>query len=244
MDINFTMAVEKFCCLLKTQNFISKNSNDFCFETFLLLFSYKSLILNSNQGMTEILNVPVISPKELSKEIAEISNMMTSHDLLFVYQDAINANTSESILSITEIRLKISGAEKKIKRKVFNVLVECLQNITNHTEIDANESAKRPSVVVLGKGENHFFITTGNLVHNSNAEWLKEKIELLNKLDSMGLKEIYKDTMVNSDFSPKGGAGLGLIDILRKSGNKVQAEFEKVNDKLSFFTMKAIITAS
>lgn len=193
--------------------------------------------------MTEILEVPVQSPKNLTKEIAEISSMMTGHELLFVYQDAVNSKTSESILSITEIRLNISGADKKVKRKVFNVLVECLQNITHHTEISSAESLKRPSVVVLGKSQNHFFITTGNLIHNANATWLKEKIEVLNKLDNMGLKEIYKDTMVNSGFSPKGGAGLGLIDILRKSGNKVQAEFEQINDELSFFTMKAIISA-
>ena len=193
--------------------------------------------------MTEILEVPVQSPKNLTKEIAEISSMMTGHELLFVYQDAVNSKTSESILSITEIRLNISGADKKVKRKVFNVLVECLQYITHHTEISSAESLKRPSVVVLGKSQNHFFITTGNLIHNANATWLKEKIEVLNKLDNMGLKEIYKDTMVNSGFSPKGGAGLGLIDILRKSGNKVQAEFEQINDELSFFTMKAIISA-
>ena len=194
--------------------------------------------------MPEILDVPVKKSKALTKEIAEISQVMTDHELLFVYQDAVNSKTSESILSITEIRLNISGADKKVKRKVFNVLVECLQNISHHTEISATESLKRPSVVVLGKSDNHFFITTGNLIHNDNAAWLKEKIEVLNKLDKMGLKEIYKDTMVNTGFSPKGGAGLGLIDILRKSGNKVQAEFEKINDELSFFTMKAIITAT
>lgn len=194
--------------------------------------------------MPEILDVPVKKSKALIKEIAEISQVMTDHELLFVYQDAVNSKTSESILSITEIRLNISGADKRVKRKVFNVLVECLQNISHHTEISAAESLKRPSVVVLGKSDNHFFITTGNLIHNDNAAWLKEKIEVLNKLDKMGLKEIYKDTMINTGFSPKGGAGLGLIDILRKSGNKVQAEFEEINDELSFFTMKAIISAA
>lgn len=193
--------------------------------------------------MPVIFDVPVAGSAKLTEQIADISRMMSEHELLFVYQDAINSKTSESILSITEIRLNISGADRKVKRKVFNVLVECLQNISHHTEISASESLKRPSVIVLGKSKNHFFITTGNLIHNDNAEWLKEKIEVLNKLDSMGLKEIYKDTMVNTGFSPKGGAGLGLIDILRKSGNKLQAEFEKINDTLSYFTMKAVITA-
>lgn len=193
--------------------------------------------------MPLILNVPVETTKKLTEEIADITKVMADHELLFVYQDTVDARTSQSILSISEIRLNISGADKKVKKKVFNVLVECLQNITNHSEIDPEQSAKRPAIVILGKSENYFFITTGNLIHNTNAEWLKEKIDLLNQYDRMGLKEVYKDTMVNSDFSPKGGAGLGLIDILRKSGNKLQAEFERVNDELSFFTMKAIISA-
>jgi hypothetical protein len=92
--------------------------------------------------MLETIDIPVKKSKALTKEIAEISQVMTDHELLFVYQDAVNAKTSESILSITEIRLNISGADKKVKRKVFNVLVECLQNISHHTEISAAESFK------------------------------------------------------------------------------------------------------
>ncbi len=63
--------------------------------------------------MPEILDVPVKKSKALTKEIAEISQVMIDHELLFVYQDAVNSKTSESILSITEIRLNISGADKK-----------------------------------------------------------------------------------------------------------------------------------
>jgi len=45
--------------------------------------------------------------------------------------------------------LNISGADKKVKRKVFNVLVECLQNIGHNIKISASVNLKR-SLVVLG----------------------------------------------------------------------------------------------
>ena len=37
-----------------------------------------------------MLKVPVLKPQNLTKEIAEISSIMTEHQLLFVYQDEVN----------------------------------------------------------------------------------------------------------------------------------------------------------
>ena len=43
-----------------------------------------------------------------------------------------------------------------------------------------------------------------DLLEKVNA--LKEKIDLVNKLDEIGLKELYKSTILNDKISEKGGA--------------------------------------
>jgi hypothetical protein len=41
----------------------------------------------------------------------------------------------------------------------------------------------------------------------------------------------------NGTLSSKGTAGLGMIDIARKSGNKLEYQFLPIDDKNSFFCL-------
>ena len=55
----------------------------------------------------------------------------------------------------------------------------------------------------------------------------------LNKVNSLNrdeLKELYRQVMDTEQFSSKGGAGFGLIDIARKSGEKIDFSFNDLND--------------
>jgi hypothetical protein len=41
----------------------------------------------------------------------------------------------------------------------------------------------------------------------------------------------------NGELSEKGGGGLGLIDIAKKSRNKLQYSFREIDEDYSFFTL-------
>ena len=51
------------------------------------------------------------------------------------------------------------------------------------------------------------------------------------------LKLFYKETLNNGTMNIKRGGGLGLIDIARKSGEKLQYNIREINDSFSFFTL-------
>ena len=53
---------------------------------------------------------------------------------------------------------------------------------------------------------------------------------------------MYKDIIKNSDISDKGGAGLGFVDMARKSGRKLEFDFEKLDDNFSFFSLRTTIS--
>ena len=66
-------------------------------------------------------------------------------------------------------------------------------------------------------------------------------MEIINSMDKDGLKEYYQSSLNNSMVSDKGTAGLGMIDIARKSGNKLDFEFLKINNETSFFCLNVKI---
>jgi hypothetical protein len=61
--------------------------------------------------------------------IYDLHRTMMSQNLILVYQGDFTQESTKSILSMAERNLDSSGEDSSIKRKVFNVMVEALQNI-------------------------------------------------------------------------------------------------------------------
>jgi glycosylphosphatidylinositol transamidase (GPIT) subunit GPI8 len=64
--------------------------------------------------------------------IYDLHRTMMSQNLILVYQGEFTQETTKSILAMAERNLDSTGEESSIKRKVFNVMVEALQNIVKH----------------------------------------------------------------------------------------------------------------
>ena len=130
----------------------------------------------------------------------------------------------------------------KVKKKVFNVLVECLQNLYHHIDKDADkdnnvETLDNSALLMISKNTDDYKIMTGNYMETANVEGLREKLELVNSMDKQELKAYYKEILSNGNRTEKGTAGLGMIDIARKSGQKLDFDFKEVKDGLSFFSL-------
>jgi hypothetical protein len=103
------------------------------------------------------------------------------------------------------------------------------------------ENMKNSAIFMIGKHANEYIITTGNPINIEKVEGLNRKLEQINGLDKEGLKALYKDIIKNGDLSDKGGAGLGFVDMARKSGQKLEFDFQPINEKISFFSLKTTI---
>jgi hypothetical protein len=84
-------------------------------------------------------------------------------------------------------------------------------------------------------------IRTGNYIDNVKVQELRDRLDTINSLDKDALKDYYQSSLNSSTVSPKGTAGLGMIDIARKSGNKLDFEFLKVHEEMSFFCLNVKI---
>ncbi len=179
------------------------------------------------------------------KFIYELHKIMQTQDLILIYEGEFTQDITKAVLSMAERNMDSSGEESSVKRKVFNVMVECLQNISKHAEsFDEKSKAKNNAIFMIGKQEKEYFITSGNIVRKDSVDSLKNKLDKINSLDKSGLKELYKEIIKAGKLSEKGGAGLGLVDMARKSGNKLKFDFEPVNQKFSFFSLQTTIHRS
>jgi hypothetical protein len=179
---------------------------------------------------------------KLMIDIYDLYNKMEVNNIMLSFKGDITSELMTSILHIMENRLDNLNEEPKVKKKVYNVLVECLQNLYHHIDevpaehVDKNNSG-RSAIFMIGIGDNHYSIVTGNYMLTNKVSSFKERLERINSMSSEELKTLYKEILNNDQLSSKGGGGLGMIDIARKTGEKLNFNFVEINNKYSFFSL-------
>lgn len=168
---------------------------------------------------------------------------MQQDNLEYTYRGHFSTAITDNILSLAESNLEETKDKLKIRKRVYFIMVEGLQNITRHQE-ESSEGKEEPGLFVIQRKKNSYYITTGNLIKKDNIYKLKDQLEKINSLDATELKEYYREILNSRSFSNKGGAGLGLIEIARKSGKKLLYDFENLNEKYSFFYLHTEIPFS
>ena len=167
---------------------------------------------------------------------------MENDEIILAFKGDITEELLTSVFQIMESRMEVSPDELRLKKKVNNILVECLQNVYHHM-VDFNDGEKPEDgsasamFIICRDKSNQYRIVTGNHILNSNMEKLKKKIDDINAMTKEELKAYYLESLKNTELSAKGGAGLGMIDMARKSGNKLDYRFDPLNDRISFFSL-------
>jgi asparagine synthetase A len=183
--------------------------------------------------------------KPFMVDVFDIYDKMERNNILLSFKGEITSDLLTSILQIMENKMDNMQEEPKMKKKVYNVLVECLQNLYHHLDDvpDTNNMDKiRSAIFMIGKMDSKYSIFTGNYILNENIHGLKSRLDEVNSLSKEELKEYYKKVLNNGEMSLKGGGGLGMIDIARKTGEKLDYNFLEIDNKVSFFTLNIKIS--
>jgi hypothetical protein len=167
-------------------------------------------------------------------------------NIILFYKGNVDSDVINNILDAVENKLVAANEQSRLRKKVYNVLVESLQNLYHHVDKVPDDyedqSAEKYGMLAVRKVNDGYKISTGNFVHSENAGKLEEKIKRINRSSHEEIKELYKFILNHQRISAKGGGGLGLVDIARKTGNKLEYSFYRYNETYSFFYLDILVT--
>lgn len=166
-----------------------------------------------------------------------------AHDIILTYKGNITNDLFKNLIDLAEVKLEVIESNYKLKKKVFSVVVEVLQNIYHHFENQVINGRFFNITFTIRKLKSGYLILTGNPVPINKIKNLQENIDSINNMTTMELNGTYRKTMGDHRFSAKGGAGLGLMHLVRKSGSRVDYKFHAFNNEYSFFNLKVKVTA-
>lgn len=167
-------------------------------------------------------------------------------EIILSYEGGINHQIMKAFTDLVEENMIKINESEALQVKVYHVMVECLQNINKHGIYPGNdpELEFKNGVFFLSRDNHVYFVTTGNYIKIEKKDYLTELLTHINSLSGKQLNDLYKTQLKNGHLSEKGGAGLGLIDIRRKTGKQLDCQFLPVSDSHAFFLFTSKISRS
>ena len=131
----------------------------------------------------------------------------------------------------------------QIIKKVFICSNELVQNIQfyslDKTNINGNEIGS--GKISISRSDSELYVETWNSIAPDKCSQLMDRINYLNGLDYDELKRVYKEKMRGESDEDSKGAGLGIMEIIRKTKNNVLVECKSLSEIKSEIHFKTVI---
>lgn len=171
------------------------------------------------------------------KAVAQLERLMATENIYLIWSGHITPEVGKEVLSFTETRLAEDDIESNMRRRVFSILVEIIENVAKYSPGREPEEKYGMPVAIIRFENKTYSLTTGNLILNDNVDHLKEKLDSINKYDKVGLKELFRQSLSGQSAGSDSTGNMGLIDMARKSESKLVYEFDRINDLYSYYTL-------
>jgi hypothetical protein len=177
------------------------------------------------------------------QNLLALKQEFTKQGILITFNGPFTHSIIEELGKAAKTYLEGEHLDRGVITDVFAVYIEQTQNVSHYVKrnnlmVEGRDSA----VVVISTNPDSYCVSAGNYILHKDVPGLEARFQELQNLDKAELKKLYK-TQLRKDRDPAAqGAGLGLIDMARRSSEPIQFSFDKIDEEYSFFTL--IVTVS
>lgn len=172
--------------------------------------------------------------------INRLRKKLSDEHLMFAYRGEVTEINSTGLLTLLEREMEFSEFSLVGRKRLFMFVLENLQNIIRHGVATSDEVT---SLVLYSKTAEGYTVSTGNALKNSEVKGLRKNLEKITSLEPDKIREVYRIMLQDSSIGNKGGAGLGLMEMARKTGNRLDFDFLPLNDRYSYFILSKTVDA-
>lgn len=181
----------------------------------------------------------------MEANLLDLQQVLRKQGVLISFSGRFSQEIIEELGDAVKRYLATEAISQNETYNVFSIFIEQTQNIKNYgAKYEAGPAGAQiagSGIVTIGKSEEGYFVCSGNLIENKDAVWLQERINMLAGLDKITLKRLYKEQLRKELTPGASGAGLGLIDMAKRSSRSLEFSIVRQDERFSFFTLKAHI---
>jgi hypothetical protein len=165
-------------------------------------------------------------------------------DIIIHFKGHLDYDIIGELIGSLKEKMRSRKVRFGLYKKILTLMIESLENIIRYRANFGHRGIlldDYPPEFLIASQNDHILIETVNTIFNPDIEALDKRLLHLSSLDSEELKELYKETITNGKFSEKGGAGLGIIEMVKIADEKIKYSFERINEQMSFFSLRILI---
>lgn len=171
--------------------------------------------------------------------VLKLRNELSRYGVIMNFTGPFSQGIIEEIGQALRSYLETKVRSRGRTYKVFSVFIEQTQNIKSYAyslaDYRQQEEVLLSGILNIGVKDDVYSVTSGNYVRKQDVAALRERVQVIKGYSRDELVEAYKAQLRASDLET--GAGLGLLDMARKSTQGMIYNFQEVNADYDFFTL-------
>ncbi len=163
--------------------------------------------------------------------------------ILLCFNGPISRSLIEEIGNALKNYLQAENAQPTAAMDVFSIYIEMTQNIRHYAQSRGYGDLESAATVIVARdAEERYLVQAGNIVEAADGEALLARVDALASMDKAQFKATYKTQLRQPrDAAATTGAGLGLIDVARKSSLPLKGNLSPIDEERAFFSLCAFI---
>lgn len=156
------------------------------------------------------------------EHVKSLYESVARHNIIVFYNGAIS---NEMVMQLGDILEKKKSLSGKMKR-LFSIFLEMSQNLMRYSahreKLEESETETGVGMVLVAELEDYYLISAANQIESHRLIIVSNQIELVNNCTKEELKAMYLERRKLPPPPGSKGAGLGIIDIARKSDTPIE----------------------
>lgn len=179
----------------------------------------------------------------LLQHLLSIRQEFNDKQILLCFNGPISRSLIEEIGTALRNYLTEDQVGPSVSTDVFGIYIELTQNIRHYSQGRGYSDMEGSATVVVARhGESKYSVLAGNVIERTDGVALMEQVQALAAMDKASLKAAYKKQLrAPRDHKEASGAGLGLLDVARKSTEPLRCHLVDTPDGKAFFSLLAVV---
>lgn len=162
---------------------------------------------------------------------------MSESGTIFSYTGPVDFKKIDLLLKKLKKEEAFLNLEKTTARRIYSILVECLENIAKHSAHNTGIEKLLPAID-LHRKDDKLVIRSVNPVHMEKTDRIARKLNQINRINEKDLLILYEDQINRKSRQGENGAGLGFMIMKLKSGNKLNYRIIQIDRYLAKFELE------
>jgi hypothetical protein len=171
--------------------------------------------------------------------ISKIRKIMAQEGIVFSFSGIISQSLTSFMVENAKFQLEERGEDTKMTRAMFLIAVEQLQNIMSYSNNKNTSDGSKyisPGVLVIGidAKKEKYYVNSSNEIVEADKIKISKKIDSINSLEKSELRKYLIEKLRSAEDTHDRGAGVGFIEMAKRSSEKLEYAFEEMDSKLYF----------